>query len=59
MRYISEVEFQRELARLYEALKEAKSNSEKQKIQSDIAYLKKQREESVRNEKLHIFNERR
>ncbi len=59
MRYISEVEFQRELARLNEALKEAKSNSEKQKIQSDIAYLKKQREESVRNEKLHIFNERR
>ena len=59
MRYISEVEFQREIARLNEALKEAKSNSEKQKIQSDIAYLKKQREESVRNEKLHIFNERR
>ena len=59
MRYISEVEFQRELARLNGALKEAKSNSEKQKIQSDIAYLKKQREESVRNEKLHMFNERR
>lgn len=51
MRYISEVEYQRELSRLNDALKEAKDEREKRKIEDDIAYLKRQRDESIKNEK--------
>lgn len=59
MRYISEVEFKKELSRLNDALAIAKDEKEKFKINEDIAYLKRQREESIRNEKYQAMNEGR
>ena len=59
MRYISIVDFKKQVTTLLMELRKTNDPKEQQKIQEEIAYLKKVRLESEVEEKLRAMQERR
>lgn len=56
MRYISEIEFRKQMAQLLKDLNTTKIEKEKRRIADEIEYLKRMRAESSETEKMQTMN---
>lgn len=59
MRYISDIEFKRDVANLLREIKEAKDPKQKAKLEEQLNYLKQERFQSELQEKYQQMGDRR